>query len=184
MTVGAETAGVPRGGGLAAGVATGGCATLGDESAAGRWRCAVSRGTEVAGGSVPVTPGVAGGAAIRELGLAKSGTLGVGAVPAEPRVGALAASARGGLAYVEAAALELSAVAGARGVPRCSMRMGGAVLIAVADDASSPGTRTRFDRTGVRPRSEDAGTADKAPGTARLTWRADGRLSRSLASTP
>jgi hypothetical protein len=61
-------------------------------------------------------------------------------------------------------------------------RIGGMVLIGVAEEARSLGTLTRFGRTGARPASVVAGTADSAPGTARFTCRAGGAL--AVASTP
>ena len=90
----------------------------------------------------------------------------------------------GALAYVEAARGRLGVADGARGISRPPVRIGGAVLIAVAANASSPGTLTRFDLTGARPTSEVAGTADNAPGTARLTCRMGGPLAPAATLTP
>ena len=78
----------------------------------------------------------------------------------------------------------LGAAEGAFGTWRSPVRIGGMVLIGAAEEATSLGTLTRFDRTGVRPASELAGTADNAPGTVRFTCRAAGPLARSLTFTP
>ena len=125
---------------------------------------------------MPLTPGGAAGAASeRALG----GPF-VGPEDAPEAIGA-AGSAR---VYVDAAAGRLLMPIGARGAGRCSVRTCGMVLITGADDASSPGTLTRFDLTGRRLTRDVAGTADRAPGTARLTWRVGSTLGRSFTSIP
>jgi hypothetical protein len=136
-----------------------------------------SRWVELEGGGVPLTPDWVAGA--------KEGLCLVGAAVgvAVRGVGAKVAWARGGLAYVEAADGTL-AVDGALGTCRSPVRICGTVLIAIAGDARSPGMLTRFDRTGVCPASEAAGTADSAPGTARFTCRAGGPPERSVTLTP
>ena len=149
--------------------------------------CRDPRSTVVAGSGAPlfaeVAPGLCrAGIAVGEgAGACRDVVAGAGACR---DVIVEAGCARGGLEYVEAAGGTLTAAEGARGTWRCSMRTGGGVRIAVVDDTISLGTLTRLDRTSVCPLSDAAGTADNAPGTARLTCRAGGPLARSLALTP